>query len=759
MLLLSCNPTKKLRPGQRLYVGAKVQVDSLPKREAGDLAAELKLLARPKPNTSLFGIRYGIYFWNLVDTPKKRGVRSWLKRKYGEQPVLGSDVNLEKNREVMASRLFNRGYYRAVVDARADTPENNKFMTAVYTATPGPLYTIRNVRFPQGTDSLSTLIRRLSRTSILKAGSPYNLDVIKGERARVDERLKNRGYFYFSPDALIIEVDSTVGENEVDLYVKIKEDWPQKALEAYRLRRITMYPNYDFEESLSGDTTGDVAAARQTKEGYFIADPENKYRDVVFSKTLVFKPGERYNRRDHNISLNRLVTLGTFKYVKAEFQDADTAGNFLDVNYYATPLPKKGFRAEITGLTRSNNSTGSQLSVSWRNRNLLRGAELFTVTAYGGLESQIYGQQSVATVRYGADLNLYVPRIISPFKINTKGAFVPQTRFGLGYEHFFRNDQYSLNSAKATYGYQWKPDILREQELTLLNINVVDSSNVTDSFRRLIAFNPTLQRSIQRQLIIGSIYNYNYNSNARPNRRKHNFYFNGNADVAGNLLGTVLGTSGGDKEVKFAGIPFSQYVRGELEGRHYWKLNNRKPEQDIILASRLLLGAGYAYGNRPDLPFIKQFFSGGVNSVRAFRARSIGPGTYYGGGVTNPNGGVVFLADQPGDIRFEANTELRFPIYSFFKGALFVDAGNVWTMRDDPARPGSKLTPQFLSQLAVGAGAGVRVDISFLVVRVDLATPLRKPYTLNPPEERFDFGNAEYRRQNLILNLAIGYPF
>ncbi len=759
LLLFGCNPTKKLAPGQRLYVGAKVQVDSLPKRETGDLQDELKALARPKPNSSFLGIRYGIFFWNLVDTPKKRGVRSWLKRKYGEKPVIGSDVNLEKNREVMESRLFNRGYYRATVAAKADTPEKNRFMTAVYTATPGPLYKIRNVRYELGDDSISVQIRRLSKYSRLKTGESYNLDVIKAERDRIDDRLKNRGFFYFSPDALIVEVDSTVGDNEVDLFVKIKEDWPQKALEQYRLRQIAMYPNFDFEESLEGDTVGDMAAARQTKDGYLISDPENKYRDVVFNKTLVFKPGDLYKRRDHNVSLSRLVSLGTFKYVKAEFSDADTAGNFLDVDYYATPMPKKGFRAEITGLTRSNNATGSQLSLSWRNRNFLKGAELFTISAFGGFESQIYGQQNVSTIRYGADVNLYVPRIISPFPINTRGSFVPQTRFSLGYEHFYRNDQYSLNSAKVTYGYQWKTDIFREQELTLINVNVVDSSNVTDSFRRLIAFNPTLQRSIQRQLIIGSIYNYNYNSNARANRKRHNFYFNGNADVAGNLLGTVLGTSGGEKEVKLGGIPFSQYVRGELEGRHYWKLNNRKPEKDIVLASRLLMGAGYAYGNRPDLPFIKQFFSGGVNSVRAFRARSIGPGTYYGGGIKNPNGDAVFLADQPGDIRFEANTELRFPIYSFFKGALFVDAGNVWTMRDDPARPGSKLTPQFLSELAVGAGAGLRVDISFLVVRIDLATPIRKPYVLSPPEKRFDFGEAEYRRQNLILNLAIGYPF
>ncbi len=756
--LAACNPAKKLAPGDRLYTGAKVNVEGVSKKEKKAMSSELKALARPKPNSNFLGFRYGLFFWSIGDTAKKKGVAAWLRRKYGEAPVLASQVNLEKNSEVMKSRLYNRGYFRAQVSGTADTPAKNRYMTAIYTATPGERSYIREVHYPEGTDSLSANIQRAtSRFQLLRPGNPYDLDVIKAERDRLDQRLKQNGFYYFSPDALLVEVDTTVGNHQVDLNMIVKDDATPRSLDQFRLRYINVYPNFDLEESLRGDTVGDYMAAQPTKDGYFIADPQHRFRDVVFNKTLVFHSGDLYNRRDHNSSLNRLVNLGVFKFVKAEFTDVDTPSNYLDVNYYATPFPRKTLQAEVLGLTRSDNSKGSQLSVSWQNRNLFRGGERLKTTAFLGLENQIYGQQTSSTIRYGGQVDLSVPRILSPFRLNTLGDYVPETRFSVGFERFNRTDQYALNTFTLQYGYSWKPEIRKEHRLTVVNVNVVDSSHITDSFRKLMAVNPVLQRSITRQLIIGSIYNYNFNTNASPNRKRHNFYFNANADAAGNLLGLLAGTSSGNKEVKIYNIPFSQYVRGELEGRHYWRINNSKPDGDITLVSRLLAGAGYAYGNRPDLPFIKQFFSGGVNSVRAFRARSVGPGTY--GGATYTVKGITYSADQPGDIRLEANTELRFPIYSIVKGAVFVDAGNVWAMRPDSTRPGAEFTSKFLSQLAVGAGIGLRFDISFLVIRADVATPIHRPQDAANVMPGFNFSNPDYRRDNLVLNLAIGYPF
>jgi outer membrane protein assembly factor BamA len=215
-----------------------------------------------------------------------------------------------------------------------------------------------------------------------------------------------------------------------------------------------------------------------------------------------------------------------------------------------------------------------------------------------------------------------------------------------------------------------------------------------------------LARSIEKQFIIGTIYNYNYNSQSIANRKKNNFYFNGNLDVSGNLMGLLSGADANNGNQKsFLGTPFSQYIRGEVDFRHYLKLGKYN-----VLASRFFAGAGYAYGNSLTMPFVKEFFSGGASSIRAFRARTLGPGTYYAG---NPKD--IDIADQPGDIRFETNAELRAKLVSLLYGAIFVDAGNIWLFKEDTTRPGGKFTGNFLSQFAVGTGIGLRIDVKFFV--------------------------------------------
>jgi outer membrane protein assembly factor BamA len=230
---------------------------------------------------------------------------------------------------------------------------------------------------------------------------------------------------------------------------------------------------------------------------------------------------------------------------------------------------------------------------------------------------------------------------------------------------------------------------------------------------------------------------------------------NGNIDLSGNVLGLVSGAniSKGNPKTLF-GIPYSQYIRTELEFRHYLRINKRN-----ILASRILGGIGYAYGNSELLPFVKAFFAGGTNDIRAFRARSLGPGTFYAG---NASTSTVALPDQPGDIKMEMNTELRTKLFSFLYGAFFVDAGNIWTMKADSSRPGSQFSSNFIKEMAVGTGLGLRIDVSYFVVRFDFSIPIRKPFL--PDGKRWvfhdiDFGSAEWRKQNLVFNLAIGYPF
>jgi outer membrane protein assembly factor BamA len=241
--------------------------------------------------------------------------------------------------------------------------------------------------------------------------------------------------------------------------------------------------------------------------------------------------------------------------------------------------------------------------------------------------------------------------------------------------------------------------------------------------------------------------------------RVHSFYFAGTIDIAGNLLNAVQKQvkKSSDEPFVLFGSPYSQYARFDVDYRYYWQIDVHNK-----LATRLVLGTGFAYGNSTTLPYIKQFSIGGSNSIRAFPARSVGPGTYDVRSDPNQQGSAFFI-DQRGDIKLETNVEYRFDIIKSFKGALFVDAGNIWLLKEDPGRPGGKFDrDKFLKELAVGTGLGFRFDFSFFVLRLDIAFPLRKPYL--PPNERWvidkiDFGSPSWRGDNLVFNIAIGYPF
>ncbi len=745
---VSCNESKYLGDGQSLYVANKIKIESkeIKKGKAKDLRTELDDLLRPRLNTKILGFRYKLWFYNIAGNPKKaKGFRHWLKTKVGEPPVLASASILQKNADVLQNRVENKGYFKDTVIQTSEV--KNKKLTAVYTAQFGPQYTIRNVTYPQSSDPTDSIYKRIDsmqRRSRLKKGEPYDLEVIKDERARIDSRLKNQGYYYFSPNYLVVDVDSTVGDHQVDMNMQIKDETPDKAQDVYTINNVTLYAQYDIHSDTSR------SKGVMTPEGYLIIDTAKMFKPSLFSNTLVFRPGVIYRRDDHNLSLSRLVSLGVFKFVKVRFEPMDsTRGKKLNAFYYLSPSDKKSIRFEMSGLSRSDNTTGGEVAVTWRNRNLFRGAELFTVGLFAGLEEQSIGKgQTITTKRGGIDLNLYIPRIVSTFHWSTSSAFVPKTRINLGYELFDRSMQYTLTSAKTSFGYIFKQSLPTEHQITLLNINLVNPTNITPSYQAGLDTNLTLARAIERQFIIGSIYNFNYNSQAKQNRRRNNFYFNGNLDLSGNWLGLATGANiDKDKQKKIFNTPFSQYVKVELDFRHYLSFSKYSS-----LVSRITGGVGYAYGNSSSMPFVKDFFAGGTNDIRAFRSRALGPGSYFPG---NPNKNS-FIVDQPGDVKLEANLEYRAKLFSIVRWALFVDAGNIWTRQLDTNRIGSKFTSHFLNDVAVGIGTGLRFDVSILVLRVDVATPVRYPWLANGNKWVF---NKVTDISNLVLNLAIGYPF
>lgn len=753
LLLSSCSNLKYLPPGEKLYTGAEVRVEGehLRNKEKKRLEETLSGLTRPRPNSKFLGMRMKLFFWNLAGNPKKeKSPAAFIKKKLGEPPVLFSSVDMDKNRTILTGTLENQGYFRA--EGEADSTVKGRKAGVVYTMRPGNRYIISKVLFPADSSELARNIRETAPETLLKTGEPYDLDVIKSERERIDAYLKEHGFYYSNPDHLIIRADSTAGDHTVRLQVAVKRETPLKAREVYRINNIYVYPDFN----LRGDTTAMRGKADTVSyRGFYIYDPEQKFKSHVFRRTMFFKKGDLYNLKDHNLSLNRLVHLGTFKFVKNRFTEVRPDSlHLLDVSYYLTPLPKKSLNMTVSGTSKSNNFVGSEVSVGWLHRNAFRGAEQLQVNLTGGFETQTSGQQSrsgAGSYFLGAEVDLQYPRFITPFYVTSTGAFVPRTRFTGAYELRNRANYYSINSYRFSYGYIWKESIRKEHTLNPVSVTYVQPFNTTVLFDSLLAADPTIRNSFERQFILGANYSFTY-SDQLETERKHNFYFNGNLDLSGNIAGLISGRNSPSEPATLFDTPFSQYVKAETDVRSYYKVSD-----GLTWANRLIVGAGYPYGNSASLPFVKQFFIGGSNSLRAFRARSLGPGSYRP--EENETG---FLPDQAGDIKLEANTELRFDLAGPVKGALFADAGNIWLYRDNPLKPGGRFSKDFLKEVAVGTGLGLRVDLSFFVVRLDVAFPVRKPYL--PENQRWvfdeiDFGNRDWRRENLVFNIAIGYPF
>lgn len=762
--IVSCSNTQFLKDGQLLYTGAEVKIesDSLTKKEKSALQSALEENLTPKPNSSFLGLRPKLYAYNATKEPKKeKGLRYWLKYKFGEKPVLLGDVDREFNKDIIVNYSENKGYFNA--KAKYDTVSKNKKAQVIYTLNPGGRYLISNVNFPADSSLINQEIQILKDKTLLKAGNPFDLDVIKAERQRIDDGLKDKGFYYFNPDNIIVQADSTVSKNhKVEMIVKLKDNTPKLATEQFTIDKVVVFPNYNLRDAKNG--LYNIPMGADSLKGYeyndiYVVDPKKKFKPRMFDRALYFDKGDVYNRKDHNLSLNRLISLGVFKFVKNEFVVSDSLNHKFDAYYVLTPRELQSLRLEALGRTNSANYAGSEVNLNWTQRNFFRGAEQFKASVYGAFDVQIGGPAEAENIfRAGANAQLSIPRIVAPFRFNSSSAFVPRTNIKLGYEFQNRTTLYTLNTFNATFGYQWKENVRKEHELNVIDVSYIDPANETPKFLALKWENPYLRRITDQQLIFGPTYSYTYSTTMLP--QKNTFYYKGMLDLAGNITGLITGANEKEgKQKNIFGVPFSQYAKIENDVRFYHKFTEK-----TSLATRLIAGVAVPYGNSRYIPFSRQFFVGGSNSIRAFRARTLGPGSYDP--RTAEDTRAIF--DQAGDVKLELNAEYRANLYKFLNVAAFVDAGNIWLINDDldengvNTRPGGKFSKEFLSEIAVGAGVGLRLDFSILILRLDLAMPLRVPYYEKGNRwvlDRVNFGEGNWRRDNLILNIAIGYPF
>ncbi len=752
-----CSVTKRVPPGQYLYTGADIKVNPDSAKRITDQKAvkkDLESKTRPRPNKSILGIKYKLLLYNIYGKPTRpKGFKHWVSTKLGEPPVLLNEVKLKNNDAVLGSYLISQGYLQGVVTG--DTVIKGKKGKAVYTAMTGQRYKMDKIIFPSDTGNLTRIVNQNRENTLLKTGSFYDLDRFKKERERIDNDLKEQGYFYFGPDDIIFQVDSTIGTHLANVTVKIKNTTPDAAIKPYTIKNIDLYPNY----SLRRDSI--IRNLTPIKYHDFdIFDDQKTFKPKFFDRLVFFKKGELYNRTAHSQSLNRLVNVGVFQDVRAEFLPVDSTNNDqLNLNIFLTPLKKNSLSFSVLGTSKSNNFVGSEVKVTQTTRNLFHAGEQLDVSVSGGFETQVKGtSQKQNSISLTAEAKLTFPRLLIPFfDFNVTNAFIPRTIASLSVQSLNRGSLYSLSALKGEFGYTFKENKYKEHVFNPISVSYVRPNFNTRTRDSLFAANPSFNYTLQKQLLIGSNYNFTF-TNQMETERRNNMFFFGSLETSGNVWGLfVPKDTAGQKSL--LSVPLARFVRGEVDLRDYFKINH-----NLTWANRLNLGYGYAYGNSTSLPFVRQFFAGGSNDIRAFAARTLGPGTYK-----VPD--TLKFADQGGDIKIMLNSELRFPIVSILQGAAFVDAGNIWLRKEDKGVPGTDIKGRpgsgfefknVLSELAVGTGLGLRVDAKILVVRLDVAFPIRKPYL--PAGQRWviddiAFGSSAWRKENLIFNIGIGYPF
>lgn len=748
LLISSCTGLGKLPEGQkivtknRLIITDRKQLDN-----PGNLETDLKKELIPKPNGRFLWMRPGLSIYNSVKEPQnEKGFKYWLKYKLGQPPVLFDEEICSKLNLTFENRLYHQGYFNA--HSAFKIHEKKKTFQIEYFIQTNEVYKIDTVIFPEPIDQITHAINQSRTETFITRGMPYSLKTLKEERKRIDRELKNSGYYYFAPDYLIFKADSMRGNHRVELRLLLKNDNPEESAEVFKIDRVFVaedfrLKNYFPDTSSYGD--------------YTIISAENYMRPEVLLNSVFLQSDSLYSKNDHNNTLRQLMGIGAYKYVNARYTESPDKKNALDALLTLTPSQKMSVSTELNAISKSNNFAGPGMKLSFKSRNFLRGAEVFSINLNGRFEKQITGEnEGDLAYEVSMDASLDIPRNI-PFKTKKLSRpYVPFTSISMGTGIYSRQSLYKFHTYSTGLEYTWRKTRFLTQLFKPVNISLTNLTDASEEFKLFLLKNPSLAKSFEEQFIFGASYNFIFNHLNDPNKAQ--YYFSFGADPSGNLVGLIHKVTSGEKNspddpTRLFGLPVSQYLRFRIDTRYYIKTG-----KEAKIATRLYGGVGLPYGNSTVMPYVKQFYSGGTNSIRAFRARSLGPGSYQ-----PPDSLNNLLIDQTGEIKIEANLEYRFPIAGYLKGAIFTDVGNIWLVREDSLRQGGKFDLNtFYKELAVGVGVGLRIDVNLVVLRLDWAFPVRKPWL--PEGERWVLSGINpfdhrWRKENLVWNISIGYPF
>jgi hypothetical protein len=759
LLLSSCNPTKYVPEGESLLNDNHININ-----KEGVKKSDLIPYIKQKPNKRIFGTRFYLGLYNLSNINKEKWPHNWL-RNIGEEPVVFDPYATAKTKNQIKSYVASKGYFDGQVMETIQTV--NRKSDVFYNVDLLPPYVIRNLHYEIADSNIQKLCYFDSINCLIERGKPYDVDVLQAERSRFERFIKDHGFYGFSGEHIYFRVDSTVGQRQVDIYYCVKnftniDEYNRTKLvphSIYRIKNIYIYPDYVPKDALAGGEAYLSSLDTTEYRGYYFISkkgkPEIKYDLII--QSLYLKPGSTFNVTNSEQSQAHLLTLKVYRLVNIYYNDSKGYENqqgkelMLDCNIQLTLLSQQSFRVELEG-TNSEGDLGGALNLIYQNKNLLHGADLFSMKLKGAYEA-LTQQDSIRgnTQEYGVETSLRIPKFLLPFL--EKESFIKKynpTTVILAAYNYQKMPFYTRTMATATFGYNWKAGNYQEHITNPLQLNIVKlpPGGIDSAFAARIESSSYLAYSYKDVMILGGNYSFIFN-NQKIQKSRDYWFLRINAEASGNMLGMagrITGAKKTDGSYNIMGLPFAQYVRADLDLRYNYIFNDVSS-----IVYRGFLGIGIPYGNSKAIPFEKQYFGGGANGIRAWQVRSLGPGSFDPGSTT-------FL-NQTADIKIEANAEYRFKLFWILEGALFVDAGNIWTYKFDAARPGSKFEfNKFYKDIAVGTGTGFRFDFKFVIGRIDLGMKLRDP--LLTDGSKWIMMRRSYNfKDDFTMVLAIGYPF
>ena len=712
---LSCSTTRVLEDGQYRLAKNKITIENSRTFNPAVLEPYLK----QKPNS------YFIFGWNpflnLYNWSNGKG-GGWDRfvQKLGVAPVVYDPDMVDSSIENLKNHLSYLGYYNS--DVSSSIAVTKKRVKVTYNVTLGKQYPISKITYtlPDNKEFAESFLKDTTNLSI-KPGDYLSESSLQAETERSSQVLRNQGYYSFNKNYYFFEADTLT--------------IPGSAL-----------LNLTVNEYTRNETPKDAQPIRK----FYINDvkisyPNTlKFRDNILRELTTITPGDVYSADEINRTYSRLTALKVFSSVNIGMTPVDT--DLVDCSISMAQSKLQGFKFNLESSVNSTGLFGVSPQVSYYHKNIFRGGEWLNLSFMGNFQFKF--NDDVRSNEFGVSAGLSFPKFFPlPYRF-FKGA-IPRTDVNLTYNYQSR-PEYTRNIISVTYGYNGNFKRRFFYQAYPLQMNVVRLFDLDEKFYKSLVNDPFLLNAYQDHFDFGSGATLYYTTNPDNTPKLPHFYSRFQFDIAGNLLSAFkpLMEKNSNGQGMIWNTPFSQFVRGEITLSKTWFLG-KKSKQSI--ATRLQAGAGYAYGNSTSLPFEKHFYAGGSNSLRGWQARTVGPGTA-------PRDTSFVIPNQTGDMKLEANIEYRFDLFWKLAGALFIDAGNVWTLKADDTEEGQQSLfswKDFGSSIAANWGAGIRLDFGFLLLRVDMGLkvhdPARQQRWVNPGEW--------FKGDNYALHFGVGYPF